>query len=254
MNTFKSKTINITRVSNPSSKEKSREKNLYERFHTKSNNNERYNYKNIPFKLMESKSNSKEKIIKALKKFEKNINYSKQYCATLNPQIEQKSKYLTFKTHANSNEKNRPNRPATAILKNKNKKFNNDGFIIYNEKNYSEFTNFRDNLLSNSKREKDNINKKKFLPSNIHKNVNLNNIFNNKNNKLFIKTNNNTLFNNIATIENNNIFTKTIFNNEKRLITPKIVMNHFLSESNRPKSGKKLKLSSALKLREKKEN
>ena len=92
------------------------------------------------------------------------------------------------------------------------------------------------------------------MPSNIHKNVNLNNIFNNKNNKLFIKTNNNALFNNIATIENNNIFTKTIFNNEKRLITPKIVMNHFLSESNRPKSGKKLKLSSALKLLEKKEN
>ena len=55
MNTFKAKTINISRVSNPSSKEKSRDKNLYERFHTKSNNNERYNYKNIPFKLMESK-------------------------------------------------------------------------------------------------------------------------------------------------------------------------------------------------------
>jgi len=252
MNAFKSKTINITRLSNPSSREKSHEKNLYDRFRIRSNINERYNYKNIPFKLMESKSNSKEKINKALKKFEKNINYSKQYCTTLNPKIEQKSKYLFLKTHSNSNEKNRSNRPATAILKNKNKKFSNDGFMIYNEKNFAEFTNFRDNLLSNNKKEKDNLNKKKFLAPNIHKNINPNNIFS-KHNKLFIKTNNNVLFNNIANLENNNIFARTIYYNDKRIITPKIGMNHFLSESNRPKSGKKLKLSSALKLNGKKE-
>ena len=54
-------------------------------------------------------------------------------------------------------------------------------------------------------------------------------------------------------IDNNNIFTRTIFNNEKRLITPKIGMNHLLSESNRPKSGKKLKLASALMLHHKKD-
>ena len=85
MNNFKSKTINITRVRNPSSKIKDNEKNIYERFHTKENINERYNYKGIPLKLMESKSNSKEKINKALKKFEQNTNYSNQYCITLNP-------------------------------------------------------------------------------------------------------------------------------------------------------------------------
>ena len=55
MNNFKSKTINITRVRNPSSKIKDNEKNIYERFHTKENINERYNYKGIPLKLMESK-------------------------------------------------------------------------------------------------------------------------------------------------------------------------------------------------------
>ena len=251
-NAFKSRTINITRISNPSSKEKSREKNLYERFHTKDNINERYNYKSIPLKLMESKSNSKEKINKALKKFEKNTNYGKQYCATLNQQPEQKQKYLSLNTHSNSNEKKR-SRPSTAIIKTKNKKFNNDGFIIYNQKNFAEFSNFRDNLLSNNKKEKDNINKKFFAPK-IHKNINLNNIINKHNNKLFIKTNNNTIFNNMPpNIENNNIFTRTIFNNEKRLITPKIGMNHLLSESNRPKSGKKLKLASALMLHHKKD-
>ena len=37
MNNFKSKTINITRVRNPSSKIKDNEKNIYERFHTKEN-------------------------------------------------------------------------------------------------------------------------------------------------------------------------------------------------------------------------
>jgi len=249
-NAFKSRTINITRTSNPSSKEKSREKNLYERFHTKDNNNDRYNYKSIPLKLMESKSNSKEKINKALKKFEKNTNYAKQYCTTLNQQQEQKSKYLSLNTFSNSNEKKR-SRPSTAITKNKNKKFSNEGFIIYNQKNFAEFNSFRDNLLSNNKKEKDSSSKK-FLAPNIHKTINLNNIINKHNNKLFIKTNNNA-FNNMPNIENNNIFTRTIFNKEKRLVTPKIAMNHFLSESNRPKSGKKLKLAHALMLHPKSE-
>ena len=86
MNAFKSKTINITRISNPNFKQKLHEKNIYERFHTNENNNERYNYRSIPLKLVESKSNSKEKINKALKKFEQNTNLTKQYCATLNPQ------------------------------------------------------------------------------------------------------------------------------------------------------------------------
>ena len=254
MNTFKSRTINISRISNPSSKEKSREKNLYEKFHMKDSINERYNYKGIPLKLMDSKSNSKEKINKVLKKFEKNISYTKQYCATLNQQSEQKSKYLSLNTHSNSNEKNRPSRPSTAIQKNKNPKLDNDGFIIYNQKNFAEFHSFRDNLLSNNKKEKekDSINKKFFAP-NIHKKINLNNIFNKHNNKLFIKTNNNVLFNNMGNNENNNLYTRTIFNNEKRIIAPKIGMNHFLSESNRPKSGRKLKLASALTLRPKKE-
>ena len=117
LNTFKSRTINITRISNPSSKEKSREKNIFEKFHTKDSINERYNYKSIPLKVIESKSNSKEKINKALKKFEKNINYSKQYCVTLNPEPEHKPKYLSLKTHSNSNEKNRVSRPSTAIPK-----------------------------------------------------------------------------------------------------------------------------------------
>ena len=252
MNTFKSRTINITRNSNPSSKEKSREKNIYDKFHVKDNINERYNYKSIPLKLMESKSNSKEKIKKALKKFEKNINFSKQYCATLNQQSEQKSKNLSLNTRSNSNERKRSSRPSTAIPKNKNLKFNNDGFIIYNQKNHAEFNSFRDNLLSNNKKEKDIISKK-FLAPNIHKNINLNNIFNKQNKKLFIKTNNNSLFNNMDNIENNNLYTRTIFNNEKRMITPKIGMNHLLSESNRPKSGKKLKLAYALMLNPKKE-
>ena len=251
LNTFKSRTINITRISNPSSKEKSREKNIFEKFHTKDSINERYNYKSIPLKVIESKSNSKEKINKALKKFEKNINYSKQYCVTLNPEPEHKPKYLSLNTHSNSNEKNRVSRPSTAIPK-KNKKFNNDGFLIYNNKNYVEFNNFRDNLLSNNNREKNKNNKIIFAP-NINRNINLNNIIN-KHNKLFIKTDNNALFNiNLENIENSNNYNRTIFKNEKRLVTPKIGMNHFLSESNRPKSGKKIKLSSALKIQAKKE-
>lgn len=233
MNSFKSNTINITRINKSSPKEKTHDKNLYDKLKIKDNNNERYNFKNLPLKLMESKSNSKEKIKKALKKFENNINYSKEYCVTLNPKPEKKIKYLTLNTHSNSNEKDRANRPLTAISKNKNKKFDNDGFILYNNQNYIEFNNFRDNLLSNNKKEKDKMNKKFLAP-------NINNIFNKQNNKLFIKTNNN-MFN----LENKN-YNKTIFNNDKRIITPKIIVNHFLSESNRPKSGKKLKLSSAL--------
>ena len=165
-------------------------------------------------------------------------------------QQEQKSKYLSLNTFSNSNEKKR-SRPSTAITKNKNKKFSNEGFIIYNQKNFAEFNSFRDNLLSNNKKEKDS-NSKKFLAPNIHKTINLNNIINKHNNKLFIKTNNNA-FNNMPNIENNNIFTRTIFNKEKRLVTPKIAMNHFLSESNRPKSGKKLKLAHALMLHPKSE-
>ena len=256
MNTFKSKTINISRLNNTSAKNKMHEKNLYDKFHTKDTTNERYNYKTVPLKLMESKSNSKEKISKALKKFEQNINYSRQYCVTLNPQKEQKSKYLNLHTHSNSNDRNKANRPSTAIPKNKNNKLNNEGFIIYNQRNYAEFNNFRDNLLSNSKKEKekDNINKK-LLPSNINKNINLNNPFNKSKNKLFIKTNNIAFFNkNILNTENNNIYTRTINTNEKRLVTPKIAINHFISESNRPKSGKKLKLAPGLifhKLKEK---
>lgn len=248
MNTFKSKTINITRISNPSSKEKSSDK-----FNIKDNINERYIYNSIPLKLMESKSNSKEKINKVLKKFAKNINNSKQYCMTLNTQTEQKSKYLSLKTNSNLKERNinRTYRPSTAIIKNKNNQLNNDGFIIYNNKNFVEFNNFRDNLLSNDKREKNN--KKLFTP-NFNKKINLNNLFNNHKNKLFIKTNNNDLFNiNIDNIENINNQTKTKFNNEKKIITPKIEMNHFLSESNRPKSGKKLKLTSAFMLHKNKD-
>ena len=255
MNTFKSKTINISRVSNPSAKNKIHEKNLYDKFHTKDATNERYNYKTIPLKLMESKSNSKEKINKALKKFEKNINFSKEYCVTLNQQSEQKPKYFTLHTHSNSNDKNKPNRPSTAIQKNKNNKLNNEGFIIYNQRNFTEFNNFRDNLLSNSKKEKDNNINKKLLSSNISKNITLNKPFNKSNNKLFIKTNNNDFFNkNILNTENNNIYNRTIHTNEKRLVTPKIAISHFISESNRPKSGKKLKLASGLifhKLKEK---
>lgn len=34
MNAFKSKTINITRVNNPSARQKIHEKNIYERFNT----------------------------------------------------------------------------------------------------------------------------------------------------------------------------------------------------------------------------
>ena len=114
-----------------------------------------------------------------------------------------------------------------------------------------EFNNFRDNLLSNDKREKNN--KKLFTP-NFNKKINLNNLFNKHKNKLFIKTNNNDLFNiNIDNIENINNQTKTKFNNEKKIITPKIEMNHFLSESNRPKSGKKLKLTSAFMLHKNKD-
>ena len=253
MNAFKSKTINITRISNPNFKQKLHEKNIYERFHTNENNNERYNYRSIPLKLVESKSNSKEKINKALKKFEQNTNLTKQYCATLNPQPQKNSKHLYLHSHSNSSEKKKPSRPSTALQKNINKKFSNDGFLIYNEKNYSEFNSFRDNLLSNNKKEKEHINKKLF-PSNINKNVNLNNPFNKQNNKLFIKTNNIGFFNhNLPKAENNNIYNRTITNNEKRLVTPKIIMNHLLSENNRPKSGKKLKLASNFLLYLKKE-
>ncbi len=252
MNAFKSKTINITRVSNPNTKQKINEKNIYERFNTNDNTNERYNYKSIPLKLMESKSNSKEKINKALKKFEHNTNYSNQYCVTLNPKSHKNSKNLYLNSHSNSNEKKKPSRPSTAIQKNISKKLRNDGFMIYNEQNYLEFNNFRDNLLSNNKREKEKINKKLF-PSNINKNINNNNPFHKQNNKLFIKTNNIGFFNQNLPKTENNIYNRTISNNEKRLIPPKIIMNHLKSESNRPKSGKKLKLASTFMLRLKKE-
>ena len=252
MNAFKSKTINITRVTNPNSKQKIHEKNIYERFNTNDNTNERYNYKSIPLKLMESKSNSKEKINKALKKFEQNTNNSKQYCITLNPQSQKNSRHLYLHRHSNSSEKKKPSRPSTAIQNNISKKLSNEGFMIYNEQNYLEFNSFRDNLLSNNKKEKENINKKLF-PSNINKNLNLNNPFNKQNNKLFIKTNNIGFFNqNLPKAENNNIYNRTISNNEKRLVTPKIIMNHLLSENNRPKSGKKLKLASTFMLHLKK--
>ena len=105
MNAFKSKTINITRVNNPSARQKIHEKIIYERFNTNDNINERYNYKSIPLKLMESKSNSKEKINKALKKFEQNTNYSNQYCITLNPKSQKNSKNLYLHSHSNSSEK-----------------------------------------------------------------------------------------------------------------------------------------------------
>ena len=252
MNAFKSKTINITRVNNPCERQKIHEKNIYERFNTNDNINERYNYKSIPLKLMESKSNSKEKINKALKKFEQNTNYSNQYCITLNPKSQKYSKNLYLHSHSNSSEKKKSSRPSTAIQKNISKKLRNDGFMIYNEKNYLDFNNFRDNLLSNNKREKENINKKLF-PSNINKNINQNNPFIKQNNKLSIKTNNIGFFNQNFHKAENNIYNRTISNNEKRLITPKIILNHLMSENNRPKSGKKLKLASTFMLRLKKE-
>ena len=150
INTFKSKTINIVKPSHISEKTKSMPKNFYERFHTNDNINEKYNYKNIPLKLMESKSNSKEKINKVLKKFEKNIiNFSKQYCATLNQQNDSK-----IKNTSSSNEKKKKNRPSTAVFKNKNNKYNNEGFIIYNERNYTDgrierFMNLFDEIFDN---------------------------------------------------------------------------------------------------------
>ena len=96
--------------------------------------------------------------------------------------------------------------------------------MIYNEKNYLDFNNFRDNLLSNNKREKENINKKPF-PSNINKNINQNNPFIKQNNKLSIKTNNIGFFNQNFHKAENNIYNRTISNNEKKIILTK---NHSL--------------------------
>ena len=246
INTFKSKTINIVKPNHISEKTKSMPKNFYERFHTNDNINEKYNYKNIPLKLMESKSNSKEKINKVLKKFEKNIiNFSKQYCATLNQQNDSK-----IKNTSSSNEKKKKNRPSTAVFKNKNNKYNNEGFIIYNERNHTEFNNFRDNLISNIKKDKDKTNNnnhhhKKLFTININKKNNFNNIFTLNNNNLFIKTNNNDFNQALTSVENSNRYNRINFNNEKKIIAPKIVNNHVFSEDKRPKSGKKLKLASA---------
>ena len=195
---------------------------------------------------MESKSNSKEKINKVLKKFEKNIiNFSKQYCATLNQQNDSK-----IKNTSSSNEKKKKNRPSTAVFKNKNNKYNNEGFIIYNERNYTEFNNFRDNLISNIKKDKDKTNNnnhhhKKLFTININKKNNFNNIFTLNNNNLFIKTNNNDFNQALTSVENSNRYNRISFNNEKKIIAPKIVNNHVFSEDKRPKSGKKLKLASA---------